>query len=495
MEEERNELPLGWVWATVGDLVVEAQPGFASGKKGVEGGIRHLRMNNIGPDCMMNLSNVITVPGDLAKERHLLKLGDVLFCHTNSQKLVGKTALFKVQDGPYAYSNHLTRLRLYPEGPLPEWLSYALAALWRDRYFETRCKQWVNQATVERDTLLSTPIPLAPLNEQRRIIAKIEALFEESRATRRALDRISPLLKKFRQAVLAATFRGYLTRDWREQHSDVEPASVLLEGIRAERHRRYHEEAKEAKAKGRRPPRKPDNIDPPKLDPSRLGALASGWQWTTINDLSEGSRGITYGVIKLGSSHDPGIPTLRSSDVRWLHIDLSSVKRINPEIANRYQRTFLHGGEVLVTVRGSLGGVACVPTTCKGFNVSREVAVVAPVPEINAEWLTYVIGSPKIQNVLTAVARGVAYTGVNIEDLKQIAIPVPPVSEQARIVAQIEVLFARADAIEAALEAALRRADRLEQSILGRAFRGELVPQDPNDEPASALLERISVRG
>src|SRR5207249_42767 len=106
----------------------------------------------------------------LARPAHILRPGDVLFCHTNSEKLVGKTALFDRTNGPYAFSNHLTRLRLPVNGPPPEWLWFWLSTLWRQRYFETRCKQWVNQATVERNTLLSAPIPVGPIQEQRRII-------------------------------------------------------------------------------------------------------------------------------------------------------------------------------------------------------------------------------------------------------------------------------------------------------------------------------------
>jgi len=115
MLEERYDLPESWSWVTVADVISDAQPGFASGEKDVKGGIRHLRMNNIGADCRLNLDSVLTVPTELAKPRYLLLLNDVLVCHTNSVKLVGKVALFGLNNGAYAFSNHLTRLRVDPD--------------------------------------------------------------------------------------------------------------------------------------------------------------------------------------------------------------------------------------------------------------------------------------------------------------------------------------------------------------------------------------------
>jgi type I restriction enzyme S subunit len=215
MLEEMYDLPDGWKWATVADVISDAQPGFASGKKDVQRGINHLRMNNIGADCQLNLDSVFTVPKELAKPRYLAQLNDVLVCHTNSTKLVGKAALFNVA-GVYAFSNHLTRLRVAPDIIDPQWLWRVMATLWRERYFENRCKQWVNQATIERATLLAAPVPLPPLPEQRR-------------TARDAPERVPALLKRFRQSVLASAFRGDLT----ERDPNNEPASALLERVGA----------------------------------------------------------------------------------------------------------------------------------------------------------------------------------------------------------------------------------------------------------------------
>lgn len=488
MTDERYELPQAWTWATIRDLVVDAQPGFASGKKGVVGGIRHLRMNNIGPNCRLDLSQVTRVPADLAKERHLLRPGDVLFCHTNSQKLVGKTALFKVQDGPYAYSNHLTRLRVSPDGSLPEWLWYYLATLWRDRYFETRCKQWVNQATVERDTLLSTPIPLPPLVEQRRIVAKVEVLFEENRTARVALDRIPPLLKKFRQSVLAAAFRGDLSRDWREQHPHVEPAYALLERIRAERRRKWQQELQ---AKGKHIRRGSYEKTSP-VDTSGLYELPESWTWCTLGHCA---TLITKGESPKWQGYDyvtDGVPFIRSENVLWGELDLSTVARIPERFHKKLQRSKLKPDDVLINLVGaSIGRCAVVPKSLQEANVNQAVATIRTTEALSPLYLLYLVLSPEIQATIQSKKVEVARPNISLGDLSGLLIPVPPLVEQHLIVSTIEELFSRADAIGKAVEFARRRAEKLEQSILARAFRGELVPQDPSDDPASLLLDRI----
>ncbi|MCI0407230.1 MAG: restriction endonuclease subunit S [Acidobacteria bacterium] len=481
MSEEQRALPEGWLWATVGDLVLDVQPGFASGKKGVEGGIRHLRMNNIGPNCMVDLSQVTTVPADLAKEHHLIRPGDVLFCHTNSQKLVGKSALFKADDGPYAYSNHLTRLRLPPDGPPPEWLSYALANLWRDRYFETRCKHWVNQATVERDTLLFTPVPVAPLAEQRRIVAKIEALFEQSRTARAALDRIPPLLKRFRQSVLAAAFRGDLTRDWREQHPDVQPASALLDRIRTERRRKW--DARDAAKPTERREGRYEQANSP--DASQLQSLPESWTYARVREVS---RAIQYGYTQRGMSEPIGPKFLRITDIQEGRVDWQKVPYC--EISTQdLQKYSLEKGDIVFARSGA--------TTGKSYMIwERPPAVFASYlirvklfAQVLPEYMYTFFQTQAYWDQITT--RGNAQPNANAQVLGGIVFPLAPIAEQKEIVASITALLQQVEAIGAAVEPARRRSEKLEQAILARAFRGELVSQDPNDEPASTLLDRI----
>jgi type I restriction enzyme, S subunit len=349
------------------------------------------------------------------------------------------------------------------------------------------------------NTIADIPLPLPPLNEQRRIVAEIEKQFTRLEAAVTALKRVQANLKRYRASVLKAACDGRLVPTEAElaraENRPYEPAEQLLARILKERRAKWEaDQLNRMRAAGKPPkddkwkakyrqPGPPDTSDPP--------TLPCGWVWATTEQLSDETRAITYGVVKLGAPAPGGVPTLRSSNVRHLRLELGGIKNISLAVADCYKRTFLRGGEVLLTVRGTLGGVIVAPPLCAGFNVSREVAMIALTDENTGPALAVFIASSPIQSWLIRNTKGIAYTGINIETLKAMPVPLAPLAEQRRIVAEVERRLSVIDELEAAVEADLKRAGRLRQSILKRAFEGKLVPQDPNDEPASVLLERI----
>ncbi|MHB1341006.1 MAG: restriction endonuclease subunit S [Coriobacteriia bacterium] len=189
-------------------------------------------------------------------------------------------------------------------------------------------------------------------------------------AARRAIER-------FRQAVLAAACSGRLTSDWREGRTFTMTSAQLADFIESHRRESLGCRWKESSVG----------------EIGGLWEIPAGWTWTNPDRLSRPERSLTYGVIKLGEPTEDGVPTLRSSDVRWLRITDNNVKRISRQIADNYKRTYLEGGEVVVTVRGSLGGVAVVPPEMAGWNVSREVAVIPLVSAVDARYIAYAIAS------------------------------------------------------------------------------------------------------
>ncbi|MCC7433119.1 MAG: restriction endonuclease subunit S [Methanoregulaceae archaeon] len=282
-------------------------------------------------------------------------------------------------------------------------------------------------------------VPIAPRPEQGRIADKLDAVLARVDACRARLDRADEIIQRFRQSVLSTATSG---------NQNAESSASEADSV--------------------------------------------GWELHTLADLCERGRVITYGVIKLGPEAPSGIPCLRTSNVRWLRFELDGLKKISPSLSLEYSRTILQGGEVLVNVRGTLGGVAVSTPTMMGWNVSREVAVV-PVDtlKVNPSYLAYWIGSSRSQQWLGAVKKGVAYIGINIEDLRSLPVMLPTLQEQSRIVALVQTLNLFADVLEARLQSARLTIDALTPALLAKAFRGELVPQDPNDEPAAELLERI----
>jgi len=336
----------------------------------------------------------------------------------------------------------------------------------------------VGLAHITKKKFDASYLPLPPLSEQKRIATKVEQSLVQVTAACDHLAKIPAILKRFRQAALAAACSGRLTEDWRPAHPQEESVASLLETIAG------HRAISEVRSGE-------DPIAPPETPDQ--------WIWSRCEYLCDRDRAITYGVIKLGLPVPDGVPTLRSSDVRWLYIDNSRVKRIAPEIASAYGRTFLRGGEVLVTVRGTLGGVGVVSKGMEGFNISREVAMLPVHPLLNATFFAYAIAASWSQSWLSEKKRGVAYTGINIGDLKRLPLPVPPIAEQHEIVRRVDALFRLADAIERRAAAATAHTDKLTQAILAKAFRGELVPTEADlarregrsYESAAELLARI----
>ncbi|HSZ56460.1 MAG TPA: restriction endonuclease subunit S, partial [Tepidisphaeraceae bacterium] len=343
--------------------------------------------------------------------------------------------------------------------------------------------------------VFAQPIRLAPTREQERIVAKLDALLSQvdagEAAARRALDR----LQRYRAAVLHAAVTGELTREWRKTHPPKESSAQLLKRLLVERRARWEEaELKRLHASGN--PSKDNNWKkrypkPKEPKASELPAIPESWKWASAAQLTDATRAITYGVIKLGSNVPRGVPVLRSSNVRRLELDLENVKHVSRKIADEYERTYLSGGEVLLTVRGTLGGVVAVPPECAGYNISREVGMFALLAPESARTIALFIASDLLQQWLSKRAKGVAYTGINIETLHQLPLPVPPLEEQRQIRSEVERRLKRATELEAAVERQLAGATAMRQSLLREAFSGNLVSQDPQDESAAVLLERL----
>jgi len=212
MTEGPYKLPEGWRWVRLGEVCALIQTGFAFRKKCVSNGdLLHLRPYNIGDDGTLDLAQQFLVPSELIPDKamKILYPGDVLFNNTNSIDLVGKTALVREQMEA-VFSNHITLLR--PETYKAEgaWVALALQALWRQGFFAKVCNRWIGQAGINTETLQKISIPLPPLEEQRRIVAHLEAVQEKIKALKEAQVATEAELKRLEQAILEKAFRGEL---------------------------------------------------------------------------------------------------------------------------------------------------------------------------------------------------------------------------------------------------------------------------------------------
>jgi type I restriction enzyme S subunit len=320
---------------------------------------------------------------------------------------------------------------------------------------------------IKADDIRKHEIPLPPLAEQKRIAQKLDALLAQVDTLKARIDAIPALLKRFRESALSAAVSGRLTKSHDKTRHLAEPFRLN------------------------------DGAQPASAEETSQAIEVTGEpfpdQWTiyALEQIVDGERGISYGIVQTGDPVAEGVSTVRCGDVRHLRIDTTALKVVARDIEKNYARTRLKGGEVLLAIRGSIGNTAVAPKSLANCNISREVAMIPCIEDVDSMFVALVLQSKRGQQLLAGKTRGVAQKGINLADVRRLPIALPSRTAQREIVDRVEQLFTYADQLEAKVAAAKQRIDALTQSLLAKAFRGELVPQDPTDEPASALLERI----
>jgi len=339
-------------------------------------------------------------------------------------------------------------------------------------------------------------IPLPPLPEQHRIVAKIEELFTKLDAGVEALKKIKAQLKHYRQAVLKYAFEGKFTEEWRKAHRDeLEPPSVLLERIRKEMSLRGAE--RRSKLTQRVIPSEARNlmeIASPSAHNDSLPELPKGWIWTELSNIAEFKNGINFTKHQKG---DKGILTIDVLNMysKGIFVDLNGLYRVNKPVNKEY---LLKYGDVLF-VRSSVKreGVGWTsafkevsePITFCGFIIRARLQDRGILPE----YITYFLRTDSARELIVSKGSQVTITNINQDSLGKTPVLLPPLPEQHKIVEEIERRFSVADEVEKVVEESLKQAERLRQSILKKAFEGKLVPQDPSDEPAEKLMERVGL--
>ena len=312
------------------------------------------------------------------------------------------------------------------------------------------------QPNISQGIIRNLLIPVAPPYEQKRIVAEIEKQFSRLDEAVANLKRVKANLKRYKAAVLKAAVEGKLTEDWRKQHSDVEPASKLLERILTERRAKW-------KRKGK-------YKEPAEMDASARTFLPGGWLWASIEALS---TKVVDGVHKKPNYVSSGVPfvTVRNLTA-GPGINLVKLNFVTKEDHEQFIKRADPGeGDVLISKDGTLGVVRVVRTKTI-FSIFVSVALVKPVLREMSDYLGVALSSPQVQAQM--VPKGSGLQHIHLEDLRADCVPVPPSDEQKEIVSEVERRLSVIEELEAAVEANLTRANRLRQSILSQAFSGRL---------------------
>ncbi|WP_373941030.1 restriction endonuclease subunit S [Polaribacter sejongensis] len=327
-------------------------------------------------------------------------------------------------------------------------------------------------------------IPLPPLAEQQRIVAKLDVLFNHLDNLKTRLDHIPQLLKNFRQAVLTQAVTGKLTEEWRVG-KELEDGNALLNNIKKLRTEILEDEISKGKPESKRLLRKIEKLEFEKPE----DVLPITWIWTCF---LESSLKVVDCHNKTAPYVNEGICLLRTTNIKEGKIKLKGSKFITQETYDFWsKRCPPKENDILFTREAPMGEAAIIP---KGMKVcmGQRMMLVRTIPELLIpKYLLYNILSFSFQQRMISNAIGTSVKHLRVGDVERLTFPLPPKEEQTEIVKRVEVLFAKADNIETQYQSLKTKIDSLPQAILAKAFKGELVAQLDSDGSAAVLLEEI----
>lgn len=292
---------------------------------------------------------------------------------------------------------------------------------------------------LSREDAYKLILSIPPLNEQKRIVDKLDVLLKRVDACREKLDRVPLILKRFRQAVLAAATSGNLTEAWREQNG-----------------------------------------------------VSSEWPCFEVGDIAFVTKLAGFEYTKYVSYREGGdLKVIKAENADKRGFKYTEFSTVYSEEVSALTRTILKANDVLMVFVGAgTGQVARVPAG--DWFLGPNIAMIRTDHTLlNSAYLEHYCRSPIGRDEISKFIKSVAQPSLSMKTIRRIKIALPKLDEQNEIVHQVDKLFAFADSLEARYLTARKQVDQLTPSLLAKAFRGELVEQDPNDEPASVLLERI----
>ena len=337
-------------------------------------------------------------------------------------------------------------------------------------------------------------LTLPPLPEQTRIVAKLEELLSDLDAGVAELKAAQNKLKQYRQSLLKAAVEGALTAEWRTQNTPLETSAQLLARILVERRARWQaKQLAKFNEQGKPPPKdwQKKYPEPMQLDITGLPKLPKGWVWASMEQLTEfitsGSRGWADYYA------DAGATFIRSQNINKDRLDLLDIAFVNPPTSSEGARTRVQRDDVLLTITGAnVGKAARVETAIHEAYVSQHVALIRMVESGLADFLhLFLTADAGGRGQLNKEAYGAGKPGLNLQQVATVSVPLAGALEIHALMSAVTTQLAAVAEKQVAISFALKQSTAQRQNILRAAFAGQLVPQDPKDEPASVLLARI----
>jgi len=463
------ELPEGWVWTTVEDCVeildsVREPINATERKERIAGKSESELIPYYGATGQVGYID------DYLFDEELVLLGEDGAPFLDPFKY--KAYVIK---GKSWVNNHAHVLRAIPGLMENKYLCHYLNIIDYHDYITGTTRYKLNQRSMK-----IIPILLPPLNEQHRIVTKIEQLFTKLDAGVKELKTAKAQLQRYRRSVLKHAFEGKLTAEWREAHRDeLEPVTDILEKAGRERIKDI-----------------PKSVKILPFEKSELPNVPKEWVWTSAMNVCKWiTNGYTPKAHKMfrGKGEIPFIKVYNITQNGTLDFSIKPTFIGKETHTTELKRSIVYPGDVLMNIVGPpLGKVCIVPDFYPEWNMNQAIVFYKPMSLLDRRFLLYSLRSESI--LRWAVKRAKATAGqynLTITISRSLPIPLPHILEQQMIVKEIGNRLSIADQIEKSINQSLKQSKRLRQSILKRAFEGKLVPQDPDDEPAEKLLEKI----
>lgn len=493
-------LPDGWAHATIADLIgcdgIFTDGDWVESKDQDPGGeVRLIQLADVGDGEFRDRSQrYMTKEASSRLGCTFLQAGDLLIARMPDP--LGRACLVPLDlPQPSVTAVDVCIARPAHRGVATPWLMHAINA----PQFRTSIAQLQSGSTrsrISRRNLAGLTLKVPPTPEQHRIVAKLDELFSELDAGVATLERAQLKLERYRASVLKAAVEGRVTERWRRENPSSETGQELLRRILVKRGKRWEEEQLAAfEARGKTPPKdwRSRYQEPLGPDATGLPDLPGGWCWATVDQIGAVLGGLTKNAARTQLPHR--LPYLRVANVYADELRLETMKEIGvrPE---ELEQTLLQPGDLLV-VEGNgsadqIGRVAVWEGAVDPCVHQNHIIKVRLAPGVASRWVLTWLLSPGGRSVVRDRASSTSgLYNLSVSKVASLPVPLPPESEQREAARMVELMLADAKRTAGATTDGMTLATHLRQSILSAAFHGRLVPQDPNDEPASVLLERI----
>ncbi|MBV8133241.1 MAG: restriction endonuclease subunit S [Alphaproteobacteria bacterium] len=471
----QRDLPNGWVWSCLGQ-VAAINPPTDFDRLADEAEIPFVPMAAVAEETgTIDVSRRRPVAA-VRKGYVRFREGDVIFAKITPCMENGKTAPVLGIEGGYAAGStefHVLRPSCIDTRYLWYWLVR--------RAFRAEAQHNMSgtagQLRVPIDYLRSTPVPLPPLPEQRRVVARIDELFAEIEEGATALDRARHGLDTWRRALLKMAVTGELTRDWREANRPAETGADLLARIRAERG---------ATVEGVRRRHQLLRLVP--IGTASLTTLPEGWVWASLGDLFDVTTGSTPSRAE-PSFWEGTIPWVSSGEVAFCRIKKTRECITSTALKGSLNRLHPPGTVLLAMIGEGKTRGQCAILDIATCNNQNWAAIRVGLTPIQPRYIYYVLLERYYRS--RRESQGGNQPALNARKVAAMVISLPSLDEIREIVRRLDDLLALGEAAEHEYVEAGTAQSKLRQSILRAGFEGRLVPQDPADEPASVLLARL----